>query len=164
MSGATKPGRSKLGGLNHRQIVRLLAAQELSLGQIAERYNCTPQAVGQFRDRNAEEIAAVRADMDDEFAGMAIASKVNRVAMLQEIAEKALEPVPKISANGKVTYVINEDGESEMVMEVDARAAMAALKQVAEELGQLVARTQMSGDMQTTTTYRIEGINPESLK
>lgn len=164
MSGATKPGRSKLGGLNHRQIVRLLAAQELSLGQIAERYNCTPQAVGQFRDRNAEEIAAVRANMDDEFAGLAIASKVNRVALLQEIAEKALQPVPKISANGKVTYVTNEDGESEMVMEVDARAAMAALKQVAEELGQLVARTQMTGDMQTTTTYRIEGINPESLK
>lgn len=164
MSGATKPGRSKLGGLNHRQIVRLLAAQELSLGQIAERYHCTPQAVGQFRDRNAEEIAAVRADMDNEFAGLAIASKVNRVALLQEIAEKALQPVPKISANGKVTYVTNEDGESEMVMEVDARAAMAALKQVAEELGQLVAKSQVSGDMQTTTTYRIEGINPESLK
>lgn len=164
MSGATKPGRSKLGGLNHRQIVRLLAAQELSLGQIAERYNCTPQAVGQFRDRNAEEIAAVRANMDDEFAGLAIASKVNRVALLQEIAEKALQPVPKISANGKVTYVTNEDGESEMVMEVDARAAMAALKQVAEELGQLVARTQMTGDMQTTTTYRIESVNVEDLK
>lgn len=164
MSGATKPGRSKLGGLNHRQIVRLLAAQELSLGQIAERYNCTPQAVGQFRDRNAEEIAAVRANMDNEFAGLAIASKVNRVALLQEIAEKALQPVPKISANGKVTYVTNEDGESEMVMEVDVRAAMAALKQVAEELGQLVARTQMTGDMQTTTTYRIESVNVEDLK
>ncbi len=165
MSGATKPGRSKLGGLNHRQIVRLLAAQELSLGQIAERYNCTPQAVGQFRDRNADEIAAVREHMDDEFAGMAIASKVNRVAMLQEIAEKALEPVPKISANGKVTYVRNPETEQdEMVMEVDARAAMAALKQVAEELGQLVARTQMSGDMQTTTTYRFEGVNSDGLK
>lgn len=164
MSGATRADRGKLGGLRHREVVRLLAAGEINQAEIARRYDVSEGAVSQFKRKHAEEIAAVRANMDDEFAGLAIASKVNRVAMLQEIAEKALEPVPKISANGKVTYVTNEDGESEMVMEVDARAAMAALKQVAEELGQLVARTQMSGDMQTTTTYRIEGVSPEELQ
>ena len=164
MSGASRTDRGKLGGLRRREVVRLLAAEEISRSEIARRYDVSPSAVTQFADRHAEEIRAVREAMDDEFAGLAIASKVNRVAMLQEIAEKALEPVPKISANGKVTYVINEDGESEMVMEVDTRAAMAALKQVAEELGQLVARTQMSGDMQTTTRYVIEGVSPDDLK
>ncbi len=164
MTGDTRAHRGKLGGLRHREVVRLLAAEEISQADIARRYDVTTSAVTQFKQKHADEIAAVRAHMDDEFAGLASASKGNRVRLLEEIGEKALEPVPKISANGKVTYVINEDGESEMVMEVDARAAMAALKQVAEELGQLVARTQMSGDMQTTTTYRFEGVNPEGLK
>lgn len=165
MTGATKADRSALGGLRHRQVVRLLAAAEISQTAIAEKFGVSQPAVSQFAKRHAEEIAAVRADMDDEFAGIAIASKVNRVALLQEIAEKALEPVPKVSANGKVTMVINPDTkEPEIVMEVDARAAMAALKQVAEELGQLVQRSQVSGDMNTTTTYRIEGVAPDDLK
>lgn len=164
MTGESRTQRGRLGGLRHREVVRLLAAEEISQADIARRYDVTTSAVTQFKQRHAEEIAAVRADMDDEFAGIAIASKVNRVALLQQIAEKALEPVPKVSANGKVAYVTNEDGESEMVMEVDARAAMAALKQVAEELGQLVQRSQVSGDMNTTTTYRIEGVSPADLK
>ena len=165
MSGATNAKRGRLGGLRHREVVRLLAAEEITRSEIARRYDVTPGAVTQFADRHAEEIAAVREAMDDEFAGIAIASKVNRVALLQEIAEKALEPVPKVSANGKVTMVINPDTkEPEIVMEVDARAAMAALKQVAEELGQLVQRSQVSGDMNTTTTYRIEGVSPEELR
>ncbi len=165
MTGATRAERGKLGGLRHREVVRLLAAGDLSQTEIAKRYGVAQPSVSQFARKHAEEIRQVREAMDDEFAGMAIASKVNRVRLLQEIAEQALVPVPKISANGTTTYAINpETGESEMVMEVDGRLAAQVLKQVAEELGQLVQRSQSQAEVQATTTYRIESVSVEDLK
>lgn len=165
MTGATKRDRGKLGGLNHRKAVRLLAAGELTQAAVAERMGVSQSAVSQFRDRYAEEIREVAADMDNEFAGIAIADKVNRVAMYSEIAERALVPVPKVAANGKTVTVINpETGEPEMVMEFNGALAGQMGKLAAEEMGQLASRLQVSGDMQTTTTYKIIGVDPESMK
>lgn len=167
MSGATKADRGKLGGLKRRQVIRLLAAEEISRSEIARRYDVTSGAITQFADKHAEEIKAVRQAMDDEFAGILIAQKANRLAAYGELYEIATTPTPKISANGKTVEVfeVDEEGETMIstVMEVDVRAAATVLKQAAEEMGQLPTRLQVSGDMQTTTTYRIEGVDPSDL-
>lgn len=160
MTGASKADRGKLGGLKRRQVIRLLAAQEISQAEIARRFDVTDSAITQFRDKYIEEIEAVRAAMDDEFAGIAIASKVNRVAMLEEIAEKAMEPTPKIDNKGH--RVMDVDGT--VVYEFDGRLAAQALKQAAEEMGQLPTRLQVSGEMGVTTNYTVEGVKPEDLK
>lgn len=160
--------RGKLGGLKRRQVIRLLAAEEITRSEIARRYDVSPAAITQFADKHAEEIKAVRANMDDEFAGILIAQKASRLAAYGELYEIATTPTPKISANGKTVEVFEVDeetgeGKSSMVMEVDVRAAATVLKQAAEEMGQLPTRLQVSGDMQTTTTYRIEGVDPSDL-
>lgn len=150
-------------------MVRLLAAEEISRSEIARRYDVTPSAVTQFANKHAEEIAAVRADMDNEFAGIAIADKKNRVSAYEQLYEVATKPTPKVAPNGKLVREMVTDPETGettevVVHEVDVRAAAGILKNVAEEMGQLTTRTQVTGDMQTTTTYRIEGVSPEELR
>jgi predicted transcriptional regulator len=168
MTGATRADRGKLGGLRHRQVVRLLAAAEISQTEIARRFNVSQPAVSQFASKHAEEIAAVREKMDDEFAGLAIASKVNRVAAYEELYEVAVKPTPKIAPNGKIVREMIKDPDTDelvevTVNEVDVRSAAGILKNVAEEMGQLVQRSQVSGDMTTTTTYKIAGVDPSDL-
>jgi len=152
--------RGKLSGLNKRKVIRELALGELSQSALAEKYDVTPAAITMFKKRNAEAIAAVRADADNEFAGILIAEKVNRVQMYEELLHKALVPMPKVSNKGTL---VTDPETGEYVYEVDVRAAMQALKSVAEEMGQLPNRVTIGGELSTTTTYRVEGVTPEDL-
>lgn len=153
--------RGALGGLKHRQVVRLLAAEEITRSEIARRYEVTPGAVTQFADRNAEEIAAVKADMDNEFAGILIANKAMRLGVYEQLLEAATTPMPVHDARtGKVMTGPN----GEPIMEADGNLAAKVLKQAAEEMGQLPTRLQVAGGLDVTTTYRIEGVNPEDLR
>lgn len=158
MSGESHRDRGKLGGLLRGQIIRELALGDMTQRALAEKYDVSDAAITKFKQRNADAIAAVRADAEDEFAGLLIAQKVRRVAAYEDILRSALAPKPKITNKG--TYVI-DPSTGEYVYEIDAGAAMTALKNVAEEMGQLVNRQSITGDMQTTTTYRVEGINPD---
>jgi hypothetical protein len=164
MTGSTRADRGKLGGLKRLEVMRALALGEESQSQIAERYGVSQPAIAQFKARYAAEIQEIRENMADEFAGLWITKKHNRLAMYEEIAAKALKPTPKVTPAGKLITVINpETHEPEVVMEIDGRAALAAGKQAAEELGQLATRVQLGGELATTTTYKIEGIQPEDL-
>lgn len=165
MSGATRAERGKLGGLKRLKVMRALAAGEQSQSQIAEEFGVTQQAISDFGRRYATEIQEIRANLADEFAGLWIARKANRLAMYEEIAQQALKPTPKVSPSGKVVRDIDpETGEVYVVMEVDGRTALSAGKQAAEELGQLATRVQLGGELSTTTTYRVEGVQPEDLR
>lgn len=156
----------KLGGLIRRKLIRELALREpgTKLGDIAKKYDVSASAITHFAKRHAEEIATVAANADDEFAGILIAQKAYRLAAYQEMHEIAMTPQPKVSANGKVAYVFNiETGQDEMVMEVDVRAAALVSKQAAEELGHLTNRVTLSGQLDTTTTYKIVGVSDDDL-
>ncbi len=156
----------KLGGLVRRKLVRELALKppDVTYTQIAKKYGVALPSLTEFRHRHADEIAAVAADADDEFAGMLIAQKAFRLRALEELFEKAMTPQPKVSANGKVTYVYNEEtGEDEIITEVQIGEARQALKQAAEELGQLANRMTLSGNIDTTTTYRILNVTDDDL-
>lgn len=160
MTGATRSERGKLGGLKRAQIIRELALGDMSQSQMAEKYEVTQQSISEFKQRNADAIAAVRANAEDEFAGLLIAQKLNRVAAYEDIMQRALQPTPKIDNKGGQ---VRDPETGEPVYEVAAGVAMTALKSVAEEMGQLASRVQVSGDMQTTTTYRIENVSLEDL-
>lgn len=157
----TRRDNGPLGGLVRRKLIREIAlmAPGDTLSALAKKYGVSSAAMTKFKQRHADEIAAVAKDADDEFAGMLIAQKAFRLGLLQEIAEKAGEAVPKVTPAGKVAY--DEDGNQ--IMEIDYRAQMAALKQAAEELGQLANRMTISGDINTTTTYRIVNVTDDDL-
>jgi hypothetical protein len=164
MTGSTRSERGKLGGLKRLQVMRELAAGGQSQEAIAAKHGVTQGAVSQFAKKYAVEIQEIRENMADEFAGLWITKKHNRLAMYEEIAAQALKPTPKVTPAGKLITVINpETHEPEVVMEIDGRAALAAGKQAAEELGQLATRVQLGGELATTTTYKIEGVQPEDL-
>lgn len=158
--------RGKLGGLVRRKLVRELAlkAPGVTLASIAARYGVSGASITEFKQRHAEEIAAVAADADNEYAGMLIASKAYRLALLEQIVEQAGIPVPKVTPAGKIVHRWNaETGEDEEVMEIDVRAQMQAVKQAAEELGQLPNRVTLSGQIDTTTVYKIVNVSDEDL-
>jgi uncharacterized protein YjcR len=160
MTGASKAARSPLGGLRHRQVVRDLALGNFSQDELAEKYGVSQSAISQFKSRHAVEIAAVAADADDAYAGILIADKQARIAAYQEIHDKAMEPTPKVDNKGGQVI---DPVTGAAVYEFDGRAAMQALKSVAEEMGQLPTRLQVSGELSTTTTYKIDGVSHEDL-
>lgn len=164
MTGATRRDRGQLGGIKRLQVMREIAVGEMTQTALAAKYGVSQSAVSQFSSRYADEIADIRADMANEFAGILIAQKANRLALYQELAEIALTPTPKLATNGKTVTVLNADGEPETVMEVDVRAAAQVAKQAAEEMGQLPTRLQVQGGLDVTTKYTVTGINPEDLK
>jgi len=168
MSGATKRDRGKLGGLKRNGLIRALALEDVTQASLAVRYGVTEGAITQFKQREAEAINALRADADNEFAGILIAQKAERLRALEELFEVARTPTPKVAPNGRIIRETVEDDTGEttevIVHEVDVRAAAQVLKQAAEEMGQLPTRLQVSGDMNTTTTYRIEGFSAEDLQ
>lgn len=153
-----------LGGLRRRKLIREIALGDETQSQLARRYGVTAQSMSDFKKRNADEIAAVAADADNEYAGMLIASKAYRLALLEQIVEQAGIPVPKVTPAGKIVHRWNaETGEDEEVMEIDVRAQMQAVKQAAEELGQLPSRVTLSGQIDTTTVYKIVNVSDEDL-
>jgi len=152
--------RGKLDGLNRRRVMRDLALSGLTQQAIADKYGVGQSAVAMFKQRHADAIAAIAADAADEYAGIWIAQKANRLEALAEIAEIAMQPTPKITNKGTLAF----DESGNVIKEVDGRLAAQVMKQAAEEMGQLPTRLQVSGDMNTTTTYRVEGVSPEDLK
>lgn len=154
--------RGKLGGLKRRMVMRDLALGELSQADIARKYGVKDPSITEFKQRHAEAIEAIRREQDNEYAGILIAQKAARLAALEEIYETAMQPTVKVA--GKDATVVRDPVTGDVVYEIDGRAAMQAIKQAAEETGQLYTRVQMTGDMQTTTTYRIEGVDPGDLQ
>jgi hypothetical protein len=156
----------KLGGLVRRKLVREIAFKppEETWGAIAKRYGVALPSLTEFRQRHADEIAAVAADADNEFAGILIAQKAFRLGAYQEIHEIAMTPQPKVTPAGNVVHRWNpETGQDEEVTEVQLGEARQALKQAAEELGQLPNRVTLSGTLDTTTVYKIMNVNDSDL-
>ena len=162
----TRRDDGPLGGLVRRKLIRQIALKEpgVTWGEIAKQYGVSAMAITKFRQRHAEEIAAVAAAADDEFAGILIAQKAYRLGALQEIYDTAMTPQPKIAANGAIPYVVDPDTQKETpVMEVQLGEARQALRAAADELGQIPQRVQITGQMDNRTTYRIVNVSDDDL-
>lgn len=126
---------------NRRKLIHELARGDQTVTALAEAYGVTQSAVSQFRDRHITEVLEVRQNLEDEFAGMWIASKRERLAVYQEDAEKLAD---------------SEDPEL-------IRIKHNILKAVAEELGQLPSKMSISVGAKTIT-YVVDGVDMEQLR
>jgi hypothetical protein len=90
-------------GALRSELIRELAVGDRTHEQLGEKYGRSTQAVHQFSARNADEIRlakqALVADPSDEYAGVAIAKKLNRIAD----ADKDLADVIELLENGDLT-------------------------------------------------------------
>lgn len=106
---------------------------------LAIKYDVSPQRIGQFKKQNEELIDERRKNAADEFAGMWIAKKKNRVA----------------------AYEADVDRIDELELDPQwTRIKHAALKSVAEELGQL--KTYI--DAETRVNYTVDGVDMDKLQ
>ena len=143
----TKP-RTRKGKLDDLPPhLKLYIIRELAIGtpntEIAPMFDVSPQAIWAFKKRYANEIEAQSRDLTDEFAAMWIADKRNRI-MAYEGEYERLNDAP------------NADHHLWSI------ARQAALKNVAEELGQLPNR---NGNVQVNVVQHIvEGIDLENLR
>lgn len=115
-----------------RALMRELALGKATQDQLAEKYGCGRYAITDFKRRHAAEIQAIQDRAVDEFAGIMIADKANRLAMYQEQVEAA-----------------EDRGDWKLVARL--------LRQVAEEMGHLPSRVQVSGAVDVHTSYSITG-------
>jgi hypothetical protein len=134
-----RKGHLERGWVKHR-LIRDFALGEKTGAQLALQYGVSATSISAFKKRNAMEIEDVRNNLADEYAGVWVAQKMARIAEYQQAAEKMA------------------DGKSARNQEV----LVSILKAVAEELGQLPARTQVQVNTQNVT-YEIIGIDPEDL-
>jgi hypothetical protein len=130
----SKPAKPGIPRHKNLELCRLLAAGEVQRSELARRYHVTTSAITQFAQRNAARIDEIRANLDDEFAGLWIADKLARVE----------------------AYQIDYDSISQNNHHEWVKARTAILKAVAEELGQLPPRAQV---VVAPVVHVIEGVN-----
>jgi hypothetical protein len=127
------------GWVRHR-LVRDFALGEKTGVELAAIYGCSVTSISQFKKRHGLEIEEVRNNLADEYAGVWVARKLDRIREYQVAAEKMAQ------------------GQSPR----NAEVLVSILKAVAEELGQLPARTQVNVSTEVTT-YEIVGIDPDDI-
>jgi hypothetical protein len=148
-----------------RQLIVELATSGKTQTKLAEEYGVAQPSISDFAKRHRQTIEQVRADQENEFAGIAIAEKAIRLATYLDVLDTALKPVPKVNAKGEIMMGLpDENGERHPIMEIDAGVAQKILRNVAEELGHLPNRVTLGGEVGVTTNYRINGVDPEALK
>jgi hypothetical protein len=127
------------GWVKHR-LIRDFALAEKTQKELAAQYGVSETSISAFKRRHAFEIEEVRNNLADEYAGVWVAQKMERIREYQNAAEKMA------------------DGSSPRNQEV----LVSILKAVAEELGQLPARTQVNVSNQQVT-YEIVGIDADDI-
>lgn len=134
-----RKGHLERGWVKHR-LIRDFALGEKSGQELAREYGVSATSISAFKRRNAMEIEEVRNNLADEYAGVWVAKKLERIREYQTAAEKM------------------STGNSPR----NAEVLTSILKAVAEELGQLPARAQVNVSTENVT-YQIVGIDLDDL-
>ena len=158
-SSERNPGKLSRGHVRYR-LIRELASQEKTQRQLAREFGCHPSAITQFKQRHAAEIAQVRADLDNEFAGLWVTRKAERLAEYMADIERIGDGTVEVELEG------GPEGATITASKVDAaliRAKQAALRAVAEEMGQIPSKVNISVEP-VTLRYEVAGVDPEVMK
>jgi predicted transcriptional regulator len=135
--------RGKLeSGWAKARLVRELAANEKSQVTLAQEYGVTQGAISQFSARHSDEIEATRNNLADEWFGLWVTDKRNRVAEYQDDIEK-------------INEVLANEPDDKLL-----KTKLSILRQVAEELGQLKETVELTGKL----TYVVEGVDLTRLQ
>jgi hypothetical protein len=151
-------------GWRKRYLIMELAKGELSQRELARIMHCHSSSVTDFRRRHQPEIEEAVQKIEDEFVGLWVASKAARLAEYQQDVEDANEIISEEMGSRSTPREQNpldpgandEDDPPLSSAPIWVRLKGAALRAVAEELGQIPNRVRMDLGG-TVVTYRIEG-------
>lgn len=113
-----------------RRLIVALAREEQTQRELAALYDCAPSAIAQFKERNMSAILEARENLGNEFTGLWIAQKLDRLAELEALFEN------DVSARDRETKAM-------------------LLRHAAEELGQIPNKSTL--DITAEVKIRIEG-------
>lgn len=137
--------RSKLVGRHKLTLMRELAVGDKTQAELAAIYGVHQTSISDFKIRWSAEIAEIAEDLESEFAGLWIAEKRQRVADLEQIAERMAELAAQDDPNPKF-----------IKLQLDA------LQRAADELGQLNTRAP-ARESTDDVVYEIEGVDPTEV-
>lgn len=129
--------------VGHRKLrlKHLIAAGEHSIKELAEMFESAEGTINQFKHRYRDDIRRMQENLADEFAGLWIADKRNRIQVYEDQVERfQTSDDPKLVARTQT-----------------------ALRSVAEELGALPQRVQVQQEKQTVHVV-LEGTDNSKLQ
>lgn len=134
---------TKLKPWDRRALCRELAAGDVKRAALARKYGVSGAYITKFAKQHAAEIDDIKADLDNQFAGLWIASKAARIAAYQADLEQS------------------EDNDEFAGHFEQIRTRTQILRAVAEELGQLPPRATLTV---MPVVHVVEGVDVEALK
>lgn len=147
------------------QLIRHLAAGEDSHRELAKRFDVSQQAISAFAKRHCVRIADVAVRIDDQFAALWAADKVNRIAEYQQ----QIEDIAALLEPQTADEIARSDAEFDKARHAGVNVSTAelmrvqaqALRAIADELGQIPARMQVehSGSLQV----QLNGVDVSAL-
>jgi hypothetical protein len=140
-------------GWKKQRLIRELAMMEKTGVQLAKEYGSAPSSISEFRQRHKAEIDAVKRDIENEFAGLWIARKLDRIAEYQQIADDLAQQLE----------APREDDEAGANQLGVIRALQNTLRAVAEEMGQLPTKVGLAVDP-VTINYVVDGVDMSKLQ
>lgn len=135
-----------VAGHTKRELIRDLAAGELTDVELSEKYNVTIPWLRTFTGKYMEQIFAIRSDPTDELSHLWIAKLANRLAEIETDIEFINE-----------TFLDGVPPSAELL-----RTKLAMLKHAAESLGQMMPKMQGDGVLKMVT-YEIVGVDPTQM-
>lgn len=119
---------------------------------LANKYGVSQPMVSRFAAEHADEIADLRGKVEEAYAGLWIADKKARAAVYQEDADTVTQLLENVG-----TGMRSNKEAAELL-----RARAAALKAVAEELGDLPVRVKLEGGA-NPVRHVLEGVDTDDL-
>jgi hypothetical protein len=162
---------------NRRRLIHELARGEVKQSDLAVRYDVSRVAITDFKARHADAIEQVRADLENEFAGLWIADKTNRLMALQDDIEHIATRLTSTDLEDALAdYVRDDDIDSDERKRRAERVADAlaadpawmrlrhqALRAAADELGQIPNKTTVAIEQPITVRHVLEGVDVDGL-
>lgn len=166
MTAPAKPRQAIVGYIRMELLHGLVRGEKRS--DLAKRVGLTADAVAKFHRREAATIQALSEELANEFTGLWIAEKRNRLAEYQADVEKINDMLAE-GAQIRAEYEFGDDDEVKEVKITDTgatalmRTKARILHNVAEEMGQLPARTNVQVLQPTQVVYHVSGVDLDKM-
>lgn len=162
MSAPAKP-RQELVGYIRMELLHGLVRGENTMA-LSRRLGIDRSAVTKFRKREAAAIEALSSELANEFTGLWIVEKRNRIAEYQRDVEQ-INDLLADSAAIRAEYEFDDDDEVSAVKITDTgatalmRTKARILRNVSEEMGQLPSRATVQVIQPVQVAYHVSGVD-----
>lgn len=167
---ARKVASAPLEGRNARQLIRQLASGKKTQVQLAAQYGVTQGAVSQFATRHAQEVQQLKDDASSALDELWISDKGERLRVLMAQVEEAAAKKQAVTLLREwlASAELTDDERIEIAGNLSraaaagnawANTAQKALRNAAEELGQLPATMPRVEVNDNRITYEVVGVD-----